>query len=379
MNRSDQASDVVIVGGGIMGSSAALFLRQRGRSVTLLETALIGQQASGVNFGHVRRHGRPISQLPLANRSSLLWRKMKELVGEDVEYIQSGNIRVCYRPELLGKLEQYVAAAREGGLELELLSGNALRNRFPFIGPDVLAGSYSPNDGHANPRLVTPAIARAAARAGAKVFENTRIVSAEKDGEDFRVTSEDGRVFRAPILLITAGAWGNILAEQFGDTTPLVPQGPTMSVTEPVPYSIVPCVAVISPIQAESAYFRQIPRGNIIIGGGARAPAYPDRYRVYVEPQNTLRQLRQIRQLAPALARLNIIRVWSGIEGYMPDDLPVMCASDRVSGLHYAYGFSGSGFQLGPGVGEVMAELIDTGATSTPLDGLEMSRFRSAA
>jgi sarcosine oxidase subunit beta len=79
------------------------------------------------------------------------------------------------------------------------------------------------------------------------------------------------------------------------------------------------------------------------------------------------------------LARLNIIRVWSGIEGYLPDDLPVMCASDRVSGLHYAYGFSGSGFQLGPGVGEVMAELIDTGATSTPLDGLEMSRFRSAA
>jgi sarcosine oxidase subunit beta len=379
MNRSEQASDVVIVGGGIMGSSAALFLRQRGRSVTLLETALIGQQASGVNFGHVRRHGRPISQLPLANRSSLLWRKMKELVREDVEYIQSGNIRVCYRPELLGKLEQYVAAAREGGLELELLSGNALRNRFPFIGPDVLAGSYSPNDGHANPRLVTPAIARAAARAGAKVFENTRIVSAEKDGEDFRVTSEDGRVFRAPILLITAGAWGNILAEQFGDTTPLVPQGPTMSVTEPVPYSMVPCVAVISPIQAESAYFRQIPRGNIIIGGGARATAYPDRYRVYVEPQNTLRQLRQIRRLAPALARLNIIRVWSGIEGYMPDDLPVMCASDRVSGLHYAYGFSGSGFQLGPGVGEVMAELIDTGATSTPLDGLEMSRFRSAA
>jgi sarcosine oxidase subunit beta len=78
------------------------------------------------------------------------------------------------------------------------------------------------------------------------------------------------------------------------------------------------------------------------------------------------------------LSRLNIIRVWSGIEGYLPDDLPVMCASDRVSGLYYAYGFSGQGFQLGPAVGEVMAELIDTGATSTPLHGFEMSRFRSS-
>ena len=286
MSDPEQASDVVIVGGGIMGSSAAFFLRQRGRSVTLLESKLIGQQASGVNFGHVRRHGRPISQLPLANRSSPLWRKMKELVGEDVEYIESGNVRVCYRdrPEQVGKIEEYAAAAREAGLELELLSGNALRSRFPFLGPDVIFGSCSPNDGQANPRLVAPAIARAAARAGAKILENTRIASAEKNGEDFRVTSEDGRVFRAPILLITAGAWGNMLAEQFGDTTPLVAQGPTMSVTEPVPYSIVPCVGVSSPVQEESSYFRQIPRGNIIIGGGARAQAYPDRYRVYVEP-----------------------------------------------------------------------------------------------
>jgi len=189
--------------------------------------------------------------------------------------------------------------------------------------------------------------------------------------------SEDSRLFRAPILLITAGAWGNKLAEQFGDTTPIVSRGPTMSVTEPVPYSIEPCVGVVTPLEEETVYFRQIPRGNIIIGGSTRAAAFPDRYRVYVEPENTLRQMKQIRRLAPALSRLNIIRVWSGIEGYLPDGLPVMGPSDQVSGLYFAYGFSGAGFQVGPAVGDVMAELIDTGATSTPLEGFEMSRFRA--
>lgn len=377
MNASDRASDVIIVGGGLMGSSAALFLRQRGRSVTLLETDLIGRQASGTNFGNVRRQGRPLQQMPLANRAIEIWRRSKDLLGADVEYLQSGHIRVCYRerPELQGDMESYAAEARHAGLELELLTGNALRSRFPFFGPDVLAGSYSAMDGHANPRLVAPAFARAAQRLGAVIHENTRIISAEKEGEDFRVAAEDGRVFRAPILLITAGAWGNALSEQFGEPVPVVPRGPNMSVTEPVPYAIAPAVGVMTPVEEETVYFRQVARGNIVLGGSTRGPAYPDIYRSFVLPQNTLKQLRQIRRLAPALGRLNIIRVWTGIEGYLPDSLPVMGPSAKVSGLYYAFGFSGSGFQIGPGVGETMAELIDSGQTAITIDGYSIARF----
>lgn len=380
MNGVENASDVVIIGGGLMGTSAALFLRQRGRSVTLLETDLIGRQASGTNFGNVRRQGRPIAQLPLANRAIEIWRKSKELLGSDIEYLQSGHIRVCYRerPELQGKMEDYAAEARHAGLDLELLSGNALRARFPFFGPDVLAGSYSAMDGHANPRLVAPAYARAAVRAGAAVHENTRIVRAEKIGEDFHVVAEDGRVFRAPVLLITAGAWGNALSTQFGDPVPIVARGPNMSVTEPVPYAIAPAVGVMTPLEEETVYFRQVARGNIVLGGSTRGPAYPERNRSYVLPQNTLSQLKQIRRLAPALAKLNIIRVWTGIEGYLPDSLPVMGPSAKRSGLYYAFGFSGSGFQIGPGVGETMAELIDTGMTDIPIEGYSISRFAGA-
>ncbi|MDB5446738.1 MAG: FAD-binding oxidoreductase [Phenylobacterium sp.] len=380
MSPREQAADVVIIGAGIVGASAALFLRKRGRSVILLESGLVGQQASGANFGNVRRQGRPLAQLPLANRASPIWRSLKELLGEDVEYLEAGHMRVCYRerPEIADGFVDYARAAAETGLELEVLSGNALRQRFPFLGPEVIAGSFSARDGHANPRLVAPAFGRAAARAGAAVFENTRVASVEKVGEDFQVRAEDGRVFRAPAVLVTAGAWADAFAAQFGEPVPLTTRGPTMSVTEPAPYAIAPSIGVSTPLEVESVYFRQIPRGNVIIGGSTRNPVCPEIRRAYVEPANTLTQLQQIQRLAPALARLNIIRVWTGIESYLPDDLPVMGPSGAVSGLFYAFGFCGSGFQTGPAVGDVMAELIDTGATDTPIGLYAIDRFLEA-
>ncbi|WP_321855609.1 NAD(P)/FAD-dependent oxidoreductase [Paraburkholderia tropica] len=368
-------ADVLIVGGGFMGAATAFFLRRRGKSVILLERQLIGQQASGTNFGNVRRQGRLLAQLPLANRSREIWLRMPELIGHDAEFLMSGHLRVCYRSEQADMFETYARDAKHYNLDLEMLHGDALRKRFPFIGPEVLAGSYAPIDGHANPRLAAPAFGRAAAKLGAQIFENTDIVSVEKEGNEFRATSADGRTFHAPVLLITAGAWGSTLSEQFGEPVPIAVHGPQMAVTEPVPYSIAPAVGVSSPQIAEVVYFRQVARGNIVIGGCARGPAFLDARRAKVLPHSTLLQFRQAQRVAPALKRLNIIRVWSGVEGYMPDDRPIMGASGTTSGLFYAFGFCGHGFQLGPGVGDTMAELIDTGGTSTPIEPFDIRRF----
>ncbi|RKT13636.1 glycine/D-amino acid oxidase-like deaminating enzyme [Paraburkholderia sp. RAU2J] len=373
MKRTD--TDIVIVGGGFMGVAAAFFLRQRGRSVILLERGLVGQQASGVNFGNVRRQGRYLPQLPLANRSREIWGKLPELIGHDAEFLPTGHIRVCYRQEQDDAFEVYAREAAQYGLKLDLYRGAAMRAKFPFLGPEVRAASHAPIDGHANPRLAAPAFGRAAVRAGAQIEENTEIATVEKDGDTFRATSTDGRVFCAPNLLITAGAWGSRLSEQFGEAVPIAIHGPQMAVTEPVPYGLTPVVGVSSPHLEEIVYFRQVKRGNIVIGGCARGPAYLDERRAKVLPESTLLQCRQAARVAPALSRLNIIRVWSGVEGYMPDDRPIMGRSGKVNGLYYAFGFCGHGFQLGPGVGDVMAELIDTGATSTPIEPFAIERF----
>lgn len=368
--------DVIVIGGGIVGASTAFFLNRRGRSVIVFESGLVGQQASGTNFGNVRRQGRFLPQLPLANRSLSVWGRLPELLGEDAEFLATGHLRICYDQQQVAYLEDYAEKAREYGLDLKLFSQSMLRRRFPFIGPEPVAGSYSPHDGHANPRLAAPAFARAAQRGGVKILENTTVASAEKIGLDFEVETHDGQVVRAPILFVAAGAWSGSLSRQFGYEIPLVSRGPQMAVTEPLPYTVRPVLGVSSKVVEEIVYLRQIPRGNVIVGGGFRGPANIETRRAAVEPENTLRQIKQVQRLVPGLSSAHLIRVWSGIEGYLPDDIPVMGASSKVSGLYYAFGFCGHGFQLGPGVGEVMAELIATGQTSTPIRPFSPERFR---
>ncbi|RJG09510.1 NAD(P)/FAD-dependent oxidoreductase [Massilia cavernae] len=369
------AADVIIIGGGIMGASAALFLRERGRSVILLERGLVGQQASGVNFGNVRRQGRYLVQLPLSNRSYGIWRRLSSLVGEDCEMIHAGHLRVCIRPEQAAKVEAYALEAKAYGLDLELLNSTTLRQKFPYIGREAVLGSYSPLDGHANPRLVAPAFGRAARRAGARVEENTEVLSIVKTGEDFHVSTRGGAGFRAPTLLITAGAWAGSMAASLGEPVPLVARGPQMGVTEPLPYRILPSLSHSSPHEHETVYCRQVTRGNIVFGGGQRNEVDLVRVRAYPNPESTLNQMPQLQRLLPGLANVRIIRTWSGIESYLPDDLPVMGPSGKMPGLYYAFGFCGAGFQLGPGVGDVMAELIDTGATTTPIESFSITRF----
>lgn len=379
MNPRHLNADVVIVGGGIMGASAAFFLRQRGASVVLLERGLVGQQASGVNFGNVRRQGRFLPQLPLAHRSRAIWGRLPELIGHDAEFIATGHVRVVYDEAQFAAIEQYAKDAKGWGLDLEILGGAELRKRFPFFGPEPCGGSYAPHDGHANPRLAAPAFGRAAKLGGAQVVENCEVRHIEKSGTDFRVTAADGLTVAAPAALICSGAWGGAMSAAFGEPVPIAPKGPTMAVTEPMPYGIVPVVGVSTKIEHEGVYFRQVKRGNIVFGGGRRNPAYLDERRANVNPNWTLAQLHELRRIVPALGRLHVLRTWSGVEGYMSDDIPIMGPSAKVSGLYYAFGFCGHGFQLGPGVGDVMAELIAIGATTTPIEPFHIRRFAPAA
>jgi sarcosine oxidase subunit beta len=180
-------ADVIVIGGGIMGTTTTFFLSRRNRSVILLERGLTGQQASGVNFGGIRRQGRALPQLAMANRALRTWQRSVELLGDDVEFLPVGHTRVCYHQKDVENFDQYAIDARAHGLELEVLHGEAMFRRFPFLGREVLAASTSPLDGHANPRLAAPAFGRAAARFGAQVIENTEIVRVEKDGDRFRV------------------------------------------------------------------------------------------------------------------------------------------------------------------------------------------------
>jgi sarcosine oxidase subunit beta len=120
---------------------------------------------------------------------------------------------------------------------------------------------------------------------------------------------------------------------------------------------------------------RQIPRGNVIVSGYPRGPSDPVANRAPVPPAKTLATIARLVEVVPALVNTQVIRVWSGIEGYIMDMLPVLGPSATTDRLIHAFGFCGHGFQLGPGVGQVLSELIVDGATPTPLDAFAITRF----
>lgn len=374
MTRRLQA-DAVIIGGGIVGGSAALFMRRAGLSVILLDKGFCGAQASGVNYGGVRRQGRAPEQLPLAQRSHELWARLPELIGIDGEYVRSGHLKLARTEAHFASLEAYAAKVRPLGLDVELIGGNAIRERFPWLPGDVAGASLCAEDGHANPRLVAPAFARAALAAGATVLENTPVIEALETGGGFAILAGGGSAsdtieIRSRLLFNCAGAWSDRFAASFGEPVPLQRIYPSMVVTEPMPFRLPMSLGE----EGGGFYGRQVTRGNYVMGGGRGAPLEnPDFSRPSVNAASSV-MLRAI-ELFPHLKNAQVIRFWSGTESEMPDDNPVIGPSSRVDNLFHAFGFCGAGFQTGPAVGAILCDLAVKGETETPIDAFRIDRF----
>jgi sarcosine oxidase subunit beta len=365
-------SDVAIIGGGLIGAWTAFFLARRSQRVTLFEKGVVGAQSSGTNFGNLRLQGRYPGQYPLSLRSQALWEELPALIGEDCEFGQNGHLYLAYDEEESARLEVYAQVSQSHGLAIERLARPELRRRWPWLGDCALNATFSPRDATANPRLVTPAVARAAQRLGVVIRENAQVTAVERRGAGFAVTTADGVRLDCGALVNSAGAWALAIAERFGETAPVFPAGPPQFVTEPFPYLIEPSVQAID----GSVIFRQIPRGNIILAGYPRTAADPQANRAPVPPAKTLAAMRALARVAPMLAQCHVIRVWSGIEAYLPDMIPVIGPSETTPGLFHAFGFCGHGFQIGPGVGLCLSEMILDGKTPTPLEPFAIGRFR---
>lgn len=366
-------TDVAIVGGGIVGGSAALFLTRMGFSVALLERDWCGAKASGVNYGGVRRQGRPPEQLPLSQRAHALWGRLPELIGIEGEYVRSGHLKLARSEADLASLVAYNKKVAEFGLGLEIVAGADFRARYPVLGDRAVGGSLCPEDGHANPRIVSPAFARAAARLGAVVREQTPVDHVERTGDGFllRCTHVGGNSLevRARVLLNCSGAWSGRLAESFGEPVPLSSAHPCMAVTEPIARFLDVNIGV----EGGGVYGRQVERGNVVIGGGRGFALDADRARPARNAVLTL--MGEAVDLFPELRHAHVIRTWTGVEGYTPDRNPIIGPSATTPGLFHAFGFSGAGFQIGPAVGEALAELVRDGRSSAPLDAFRITRF----
>jgi sarcosine oxidase subunit beta len=368
------SSDVTIIGGGMIGCWSAFFIARRGLSVALLDKGPIGAQSSGVNFGNLRLQGRFGPQLPLAVRAHGLWEQAASLIGEDCELQANGHLRLAFTETELEVIESHAREASGYGLGIELLDRAALCRRWPWLTEAVLGAGFSPRDASANPRIASPAVARAAAAIGARIIDHTKAIAAERRAEGFRIRTDRDDVLESRFLVNAAGAWANEFAVPFGEAIPLIAGGPPQFVTAPVAHFIGPYLQTVD----GSLIVRQTRRGNVLATGYPRGPADAERNRAPVPPRKTLAIMARLAAIVPTLSAAHVIRVWSGIEGYLPDMLPVIAPSTTTEGLFHAVGFCGHGFQLAPAVGLVLSELITDGCSSTPIGIYKIDRFASS-
>lgn len=357
---------VCIIGGGIVGASAALFLAMGGAEVTLFERDRIGAHASGVNFGGVRRHARPAGDLPLSLRAHRIWHRLPELVGHDCDLAMPGHLKLAETEDQMAVLEAWLPVGLQAGLDVRLLGRADLARRFPWLGGNVAGGSFCAGDGFANPRLVALALARAAQRHGAAIHETCRVRDMTPRAGGWQLDPEGRPPLEADQVILATGAW------PLGpDPLPAFRVGaPQMFVTEPVPLLHMPVLGLVS----GAIYLRQSQRGNLIFGGGQGSIA-PDGRRSRPDPAGFSRTPALLQRLLPGRADAAIVRSWTGIEAHLPDGLPMLGPSPSAEGVFHAWGFCGHGFQTGPGVGEVLAELILTGQTATDLSAYDPARF----
>ncbi len=364
-------ADAIIVGGGIHGCSTALHLCLRGLRPVLIEKDYAGRHASGVNAGGVRQLARHVAEIPLSIRSMDVWEGIQELVGDDCGFDSHGQVLVAEDDEELEACRSRVADLNlRGFTHEELIDAKELRRLVPAVAETCPGGVVSRRDGAANPAKTTTAFRRRAEQLGTIVREGVAATNIRKDGQFWRVDA-GGETYEAPVLVNAAGAWGGRIAAALGEPVPVETVAPMLMITSRVPEFIRPVVI----LRGRKLSFKQFANGTVLIGGGYLATPYQDTGETVLDWRKLQESARTVWEVFPVMRNATVVRAWAGIEARTADDLPVLGPSAKHEGLFHQFGFSLHGFQLGPGTGAVMAELIAIGNTNTPIDGLRIERF----
>jgi sarcosine oxidase, subunit beta len=208
-------------------------------------------------------------------------------------------------------------------------------------------------------------------RAGAVFREGVAVTGLKRIGDAWAITTTEGS-FSAPKVVNAAGAWADRIAAAVGEPVPLQVIAPMLMITSRVPAFIAPVVI----LRSRKLSFKQFPNGTVMIGGGHLARPLRDQNTSILDWVKLKESAKTVWDLFPVMRSTDIIRAWAGIEARMPDDIPVFGPSRSAEGLFHQFGFSAHGFQLGPGAGATMAELVSTGRTNIPIQAFDIARFR---
>ena len=365
--------DVIVVGGGLHGLSAALHIARRGRRVVVLEKDRVAAHASSYSAGGVRTLGRHPAEVPLAVESLAVWHRIADLVGDDCGFQETGHVKVAETDEEMEILRERAASMRQAGWDHEeLIDAAELRRLLPAVAPYAVGGLVARRNGFARPYRTALAFRRAAEAAGAAVHEGVGVVDIARNDGKWRLGCDDGSTYTTPIVVNAAGAWGARLARAVGEDIPLGFSALMMIYTSALPPFVTPVVGLTS----RPMSFKQAPSGHVMIGGGHKGIGDLTTGRVELDVERLAFSARTALDLFPILAEARMVHAWAGLEGMLPDEIPVIGVSRVAPGLVHAFGFCGHGFELGPIMGGIVAQLALDGGTNKPIAAFAPDRFR---
>jgi len=348
---------VVIIGGGLMGLSAAFHLRRADPTVpvTVLERARVGAAASGASAAGVRVMGRDPAERALALESLARWPDLDRELDGETRYRRDGGLRVAIDDAAWSAVPAWVAAQRADGVSLEVVDEPAMRGLAPGLAPECLGGVYSAIDGQAEAMPTVLAFAAAARRLGARIEDGNgvRRVVAE-GGRVVAVERTDGARVPCDVAIVAAGAWSAALLIPHGVELPLHTRALQMLLTVPAPVTLACVVGCFD----RKLSLKQLADGAYLIGGGWPASITDEPENRYEIIDDSVRASREIaRTVYPAVSDAALARSWAGLEAFTPDEIPLIGPVPALEGLFVAAGFCGHGFALSPAVGDILARL----------------------
>jgi len=370
-----RSADVVIIGGGVIGTSAAFHLAEAGAHVLLVERGQLGSGSTSRAAGGVRTQFSDALNVEIAKRSMDAFRDFGRRPGWEIDLKEVGYLFVLTRESDVAAFERSVALQHELGLDARMLTAAEVRELCPLVqGDDVLAGAFSPRDGHATPEGVVQGYAFGARAHGAHIRVGCELLDIEtRAGEIAEVMTSDGAV-RTNTVICAAGAWSRGCGAMVDVDLPVTPLRRQILFTEPI--DALPAHLPMTIDFATSFYFHREGPGLLM---GMSDPNEQPGFSVETTDDWIPALMSIVRRRAPRIADAGIRGGWAGLYEMTPDHNAIIGEAHEVSRFLYATGFSGHGFLQGPAVGEILRDLVLRRPTSVDITPLSVDRFDASA
>ena len=367
-------TDLIIIGGGISGCALAYYLACEGLEVILLEKSGLNGESSGANSGSL--HGQIPHEvfiekgiewannfgptLRLLKDSIHIWRDLERELGTDLEVRVNGGLLVAKNKHEIEDIRSKAKIEKRFGINSEFLDKSEIRKFAPYLSEDVLGAMYYPEEGKANPLLVTPAFASKSEKLGTKIYRNAevKLISIERKG--FVVNSIQG-TFKCKRIVNCAGNKFNHINSMVGITKKIFSSPIQSNVTEPVK----PLIKHLLYSAGDRLTLKQTVHGSLIIGGGWPSLIDKKTKHLNISFESLLKNLSVATDIVPSLESIKILRTWPAMVNGTDDWIPIIGQSKSIRG-YYVLSFPWMGFTGGPISAKVLANEISNGSAKLP-------------